>query len=194
MQQRVKIVRDPEDIKVCIEKTRRKVLSLLSVKNMTISQLSEALGKDQSTLYRHMKKLRDAGFVEVVDERKEYHIPEKIYGRTAKELYLVPEETNIDEENLEIGLQKENVRRALKILDSMGHENDQSEELVEKCTQCLFKLDEKVSSVFEESDEMEEVVDPYAMKVVDRLLPLLEEETNPEVSELKEDLKEYIDI
>ncbi len=194
MRQRVKIVKDPEDIKICIEKTRRKILSLLRVKNMTISQLSEALDKDQSTLYRHMKKLKNAGFVEIVDEKKEYHIPEKIYGRTAKELYFVPEEPDIDEGDLDIGVQKENVIRALKVLDNLGHENDQSDELVEKCYEWLYNFDEKINRFLEENDDMEEVVDPYAMKVVDRLLPLLEEEKDSDAKELKEELKEHIDI
>ncbi len=42
---KVKVITDPEVIKLMLEDTRRKILQLLRNREMTISQLSEILGK-----------------------------------------------------------------------------------------------------------------------------------------------------
>ena len=65
MKKDVKVVRDPDKLRVSLEKNRSQILALLRVKDMTISQISEALNKDQSTVYRHIKKLEEADLVEV---------------------------------------------------------------------------------------------------------------------------------
>ncbi len=65
MTKKVRVIADPEVIKLMLEDTRRKILQLLRNKEMTISQLSEILGKTPQTIYHHIEKLKDAGLVEV---------------------------------------------------------------------------------------------------------------------------------
>ncbi len=87
----IKIVRDIDVIKIGIEETRMKILALLRLNSLTVSQIADTLGKDQSTIYRHIEKLEKNGYVYPSGERKTHHIPEKIYSRTAKVFILVPE-------------------------------------------------------------------------------------------------------
>lgn len=90
MKKDVKVIKDIDAIKVGVEKTRSKIVALLKIKDMTISQLAEALERDQSTIYRHIKKLEEYDFLEVTGERKLHHIPEKLYGRTAAVFLFSP--------------------------------------------------------------------------------------------------------
>ena len=139
MEDPVRVIRDPDKIRICIETTRNKILSLLSVENMTISQLSEALSKDQSTVYRHVKKLEKYNFVTVCGERKEHHIPEKIYGRTAGMFLMIPESNDV-EDDYEKRWRKESMERSLNILDIIGYNNDGSEELVDDVNDFFLKF------------------------------------------------------
>ncbi len=91
MGQKVETIKEMDRIRVSLEETREKILALLRVNNMSISQIAEVLNKDQSTINRHIKKLESAGFVEVVGERKEHHIPERIYGRSADTFLINPD-------------------------------------------------------------------------------------------------------
>ena len=86
----IKFLDDPEVIKIAIDPTRRKILELLRLNNLTVAQIVNILEKDQSTIYRHVEKLVKAGIIEQSGERKEHHIPEKIYSRTAKIFFLAP--------------------------------------------------------------------------------------------------------
>ncbi len=85
------VLRDPEIIRIVVEDTRVKILNILRIRPMTISEMARALGKNVSTIYRHIKKLEALGLVEVVGERRTGHQPEKIYGRTATTFLLAPE-------------------------------------------------------------------------------------------------------
>ncbi len=116
----IEIVDDPEKIKIIIEDTRTKILRLLKFRDMTISELASILNKDVSTIFRHVKKLESAGFVKVTGERKTHNVPEKIYGRTAKTIFLAPETYAKDE-----AIKKMNKKRVEILADtlkSMGYD------------------------------------------------------------------------
>jgi len=110
----VEIVDDPEKIKIIIEDTRTKILRLLRFRDMTISELASILNKDVSTIFRHIKKLESAGFVKVTGERRIHNVPEKIYGRTAKTIFLAPESYVKDE-----AIKKMNKKRVEILADTL---------------------------------------------------------------------------
>jgi len=85
---KVKVITDPEVIKLMLEDTRRKILALLRNREMTISQLSEILGKTPQTVYHHIEKLKEAGLVEVKRTEMKGNLVEKYYGRTADVFYI----------------------------------------------------------------------------------------------------------
>ena len=83
----VLIITEPETVKVLSEETRFKILQLLRMGPMTINELTEALGKDRTTVYRHIKLLESAGLVIEVESQGN----EKVYGRSAR-LFLIKAE------------------------------------------------------------------------------------------------------
>ncbi|MEM3444579.1 MAG: ArsR family transcriptional regulator [Thermoplasmata archaeon] len=120
MRQEVKVIRDPQTIEVALEETRRKILSLLSVSNMTVSQLVDILEKDQSTIYRHIEKLLSAGLIYVAGERKKSHIPEKVYARTASVFILSPDLEERKDSHIHLEFRRHQAENLAKIFYGMG--------------------------------------------------------------------------
>ena len=154
MKKDVKVVRDPSAVKIAIEDTRSNILFLLRVKDMTISQIAESLDKDQSTIYRHIKKLEESGFVDSVGEKKEHHIPEKLYGRTASLFLLSPSSIDTGKPSeMFIKWEKEHAEKILNLLDIMGYESKKSDEFIEKISNILLDFNERVTKPIENSEE-----------------------------------------
>ncbi len=191
MEDPVRVIRDPDKIRICIETTRNKILSLLSVENMTISQLSEALSKDQSTVYRHVKKLEKYDFVTVCGEKKEHHIPEKIYGRTAGMFLMIPQSNDM-EDDYEDRWRKESMQRALNILDLVGYDNDMTDELVDYVNEFFLKFGSKTADYLEKNEDVGEI-DNYTLRIVEMLLLLLEVKNDEELNQLKDDIIPILD-
>ncbi len=144
MKKDVKIIKDVEVIRIGVEETRNKIAALLKVEDMTISQLAEALNKDQSTIYRHIKKLEEAGFVEVCGERKIHHIPEKLYGRTAGIFLFSPVHDEVEDGVLGVPLWEiEQTRWILNTLSVLGSEIDITDEKIEEVSNIFSKLSRK---------------------------------------------------
>jgi len=196
MKSDVKVVRDPEHVKVAIEDTRSDILSLLRVNDMTISQLAENLDKDHSTIYRHIKKLEDAGYIEEVAQMKENHIPKKVYTRTADAFLLSP--TSIDggePSDLTMDWERENARKILELLEIMDYSVDEEEEeMIDILSNIFAELKEKVSDPIEEAeDEIGEVSFPLLMRF-ELLMFLLEKRKCKEMEEKLERLLDKLDI
>lgn len=191
MEDPVRVIRDPDKIRICIEKTRNKILSLLSVENMTISQLSEALSKDQSTVYRHVKKLEKHDFVTVCGEKKEHHIPEKIYGRTAGIFLMIPRSKDV-EDDYEDRWRRKSMQRSLNILDLIGYSNEGSKELVDNVNDFLLKFGSKTADYLEENEDVGEI-DNYTLRMVEMLLLLLEVKNDKDLNQLKDEIIPVLD-
>lgn len=77
-------VRDPEQYRAVGDPTRQRIISLLTEKAATTSQLAEALGQPKGSIGHHLKVLEGAGLIRVVRTRQVRAITEKYYGRTAR--------------------------------------------------------------------------------------------------------------
>jgi len=75
---------DPEAFKLVGDETRRKMIFLLRVKELTVSQISAELGMTPQAIYHHIKKLEEAGLVEVAREERIGHLIESYYQATAE--------------------------------------------------------------------------------------------------------------
>lgn len=64
--------------------TREQILSLLSERAATTTQLAAAMGKPKGSVGYHLKVLEKAGFVRIVRTNKVRAMTEKYYGRTAR--------------------------------------------------------------------------------------------------------------
>jgi predicted transcriptional regulator len=74
----------PKAFKLLGDETRRKMIFLLRVKELTVSQISGELGVTPQTIYHHIKKLEKIGLVEVSREERIDHIVESYYQATAE--------------------------------------------------------------------------------------------------------------
>jgi DNA-binding transcriptional ArsR family regulator len=86
--QTVKIITDPEAFQLLADETRRKMIYLLRVKDMTVSQIAEQMGLTTQAIYHHIRKLKDADMVEVAREERTGHFIETYYRTTAEIFHI----------------------------------------------------------------------------------------------------------
>ncbi|MFW6041054.1 MAG: ArsR/SmtB family transcription factor [Thermoplasmatota archaeon] len=189
MNEEIKVVSDIEKVKVPLEDTRNKILSLLSIKEMSVSEIADALNKELSNINRHLKKLERADFIEVVGEKRNYNVPERVYGRTASVFMLDIESQNQDNifsSILEWDMDYD--RSTLEYLDRLGYKNNADDELLNDILDFFHDLngdilrkikDKKVS--FDEID----YIDAIHLKF---LIYLLEINNNPQIKMIFKDI------
>ncbi len=79
-----KTITDPEAFQLLADETRRKMMFLLRVREMTVSQIAKELNITPQAVYHHIKKLLNGGIVEVVREERLGHLIESYYMTTAE--------------------------------------------------------------------------------------------------------------
>jgi len=77
----VKKIDDIEIAKMMLDVRKRNILDIAK-EPVTVSQIAEELNEKQSRLYYHVKKLEDAGLLELVETRQHGNLIEKYYKRT----------------------------------------------------------------------------------------------------------------
>lgn len=77
-------VRETAQFRAAGDPTRSRIISLLSEKAATTSQLAEALGQPKGSVGHHLKVLEEAALIRVVRTRQVRALTEKYYGRTAR--------------------------------------------------------------------------------------------------------------
>jgi DNA-binding transcriptional ArsR family regulator len=82
------VIREPEAYQLLADETRRKILYLLRVKEMNVTQLAEDLGVTSQAVYHHIRKLLQGNMVEVVKEKRTGHLIESYYRATAEDFIL----------------------------------------------------------------------------------------------------------
>jgi len=131
------IVTDLDKIKILAEPTRFKILELLRKQPMSISELSTFLKKDRSTVYRHIKVLEKAGFVEKIGHERN----EKIYARTAR-LFLLKVEPDESIEEFRRQYLRVEASRLLEILKKSGIKVKDEKEFLQLTAQVLKEIED----------------------------------------------------
>ncbi|MBO8175269.1 MAG: winged helix-turn-helix transcriptional regulator [Thermococcus sp.] len=157
MSKKVKVITDPKVIKLMLEDTRRKILQLLRNREMTISQLSEILGKTPQTVYHHIEKLKEAGLVEVKRTEMKGNLIEKYYGRTADAFYI---NLYLGDEELRY-LARSRLKTKLDIFKALGYKFDE-EELLNTMDKILEKEHEYKMKISKEIEEKEELLKDFS--------------------------------
>ncbi|AHF81219.1 winged helix-turn-helix domain-containing protein [Thermococcus paralvinellae] len=157
MSKKVKVITDPKVIKLMLEDTRRKILQLLRNREMTISQLSEILGKTPQTVYHHIEKLKEAGLVEVKRTEMKGNLVEKYYGRTADAFYI---NLYLGDEELRY-LARSRLKTKLDIFKALGYKFD-DEELLNTMDKILEKEHEYKMKISKEIEEKEELLKDFS--------------------------------
>jgi len=157
MSKKVKVITDPKVIKLMLEDTRRKILQLLRNREMTISQLSEILGKTPQTVYHHIEKLKEAGLVEVKRTEMKGNLVEKYYGRTADAFYI---NLYLGDEELRY-LARSRLKTKLDIFKVLGYKFNE-EELLNTMDRILEKEHEYKMKISKEIEEKEELLKGFS--------------------------------
>ncbi len=179
MKESVKVIREPKEIKVCIEDTRNRILSLLMGKEMSIPEMAEELGKDHSTVYRHVKKLEEAGFLEVCAEIEHHHKPTKIYRRNADIFILSPNSSETADFSLQNKVKEKSIEKSLRLLNEAGMIDDGQDCPHSTLLDFFSDFDERVAKIIEESEEDD--VDIYTIHIMELMLFLIESERGTEL-------------
>jgi DNA-binding transcriptional ArsR family regulator len=180
----VMVLTDPEVVKIATEATRRQILSLLRVNDLSISQIAQILGKDQSTVYRHIKKLEKYGLIKIVGERKVHHIPEAVYGRIAKTYIIVPD-IDREEHNSIVYYKKGTAKEAMNVIKNMGYRIENERIFARDFFRFLDRLDRLTSKEWKKIEEKNIGLDSRTFVNSFILLALIKINEDP-------DLKDYM--
>lgn len=151
MKKKVKVITDPEVIKLMLEDTRRQILKLLRNREMTISQLSDILGKTPQTVYHHIEKLKEVGLVEVKRTEMKGNLVEKYYGRTADVFYI---NLYLGDEELRY-LARSKLKTKLDIFKALGYKFNEEQllDIMDKITEKEHSYTTKISKKLEGKEE-----------------------------------------
>jgi len=151
MKKKVKVITDPEVIKLMLEDTRRQILKLLRNREMTISQLSDILGKTPQTVYHHIEKLKEVNLVEVKRTEMKGNLVEKYYGRTADVFYI---NLYLGDEELRY-LARSKLKTKLDIFKALGYKFDEEQllNIMDKITEKEHSYTTKISKELEGKEE-----------------------------------------
>lgn len=131
-----KYVKDPRAFEAVADETRRKMIYLLRAKEMTVSQLAEALGKTPQAIYHQIKKLTEVGLVEVAREERVDHFIETYYRASAEVFEFHHGEAGSTETNYHI-------KEALEALNKIGISPRKDDEAI----QAVANAEEKMNTI-----------------------------------------------
>lgn len=80
-------ISDPAQYRALFEDTRQAIITLLSERAATVTELAAALDRPKGTVGHHMQVLADAGLVHVVRTEKVRALEARYWGRTARIFY-----------------------------------------------------------------------------------------------------------
>lgn len=151
----VKRISDPEAFKLFADETRRKIVYLLRVKEMTVSQIAEEIDITPQTVYHHIKKLVEGGMIEVAREVRVDHLIESYYRTTAEAFEFTVGRTSHSEK-----ARKEQIEGALMTLKKVGFRIHYDEKIVSQIAKLQIEMDECCSSKKNEALAELEDIDP----------------------------------
>ncbi|WP_231845548.1 ArsR/SmtB family transcription factor [Pyrococcus abyssi] len=121
-----------------------KILELLRDHPMSVSELAERLGKDKSTVYRHIKALEKAGLVEVVERIGN----ETLYGRVAY-IFLIAVGSDKESEEFREAYLAEGIAKLVEVLERAGvkiKDRKRFEDIVKKVFEGIEDESQKILS------------------------------------------------
>jgi DNA-binding transcriptional ArsR family regulator len=109
-----KFIRNANAFELMADDTRRRVIYLLRAKEMTVSQIASELQMTPQGIYHHIRKLTEAGLVEVAKEERVDHFIETYYRATAEVFEFIHGEGGSEKYG------EQRTREALQALNQLG--------------------------------------------------------------------------
>jgi len=133
----IKYISDPEAFKLLADDTRRKILTLLRVKEMTVAKIAEMLEVTPQTVYHHIRKLEDGGLVESTrEERISTNLLEKYYRATAEVFQFSVGSRSSPETTRQL------VASAIHSLNKIGFDVEYDDDAISKLAELQAKVDQ----------------------------------------------------
>jgi len=147
------VIKEPEAYQLLADETRRKILYLLRVKEMTVSQIAAELGVTSQAIYHHIRKLLKGKMVEVVREERIGHLIESYYRATAEDFLL--SHGKISSQSLhDKKLAKEQVTTVLNALNTIGFNLKFDENKISQLVDLRVGLDQSCAAAGKYEDEI----------------------------------------
>jgi len=143
----MKTITDPESFQLLADETRRKIIYLLRVKEMTVGQLAQELNLTPQAVYHHVKKLVKGGMLEVAREERccSGHMIESYYRTTAEVFSLsVGKARGTTSRDHKIAV--EQAKASLEALKKLGFKIEYTDDQVSKLIDLEAQLAEKAKS------------------------------------------------
>lgn len=109
-----KIITDPKAFEIMADETRRRIIHLLRARELTVSQIAENLDKTPQAIYHQIRKMVEAGLVEVAREERVDHFIETYYRATAEVFNFSHGQGTTTE------MHDQRLRNGIKALDKLG--------------------------------------------------------------------------
>jgi DNA-binding transcriptional ArsR family regulator len=148
----VKVIKDPEAFEILADETRRKIIYLLKVKELTVSQIASEIGLTAQAIYHHIRKMKRLGLVEVAREERVGHFIETYYRSAAEMFHLSCGETKGKRASEEL------VRGAMDGLARIGLISEANEKSLEKIAS-IIEEKEKCCGPGKWADKIEDLDD-----------------------------------
>src|SRR6267143_695295 len=116
--------------------TRRRVVYLLRAKEMTVGQIHHELQLTPQAIYHHIRKLLDAGLVEVAKEERVGHFIETYYRATAEVFEFIHGEGGSEKYG------EQRTRDALQAMNQLGINAHVDDEMIARMVKIGKQKDE----------------------------------------------------
>jgi DNA-binding transcriptional ArsR family regulator len=159
--QAVKIIRNPENIKLLADLVRREILRLIAVESLTQTQIAEKMMLTEPSMSHHLQLLRKAGLIRIRRAKIGSHgILEKYYEPAAKLFLEDWEKIPPDLRRYFIHSHMERLRGMLSVFQLMAEKQGQNIEVnSEEIKELAQSMASRVAVVGEKYEKMRVDVD-----------------------------------
>jgi len=196
----VKVVRDPETIKLLADLVRREILRLIAVEPLTQKQLAEKVGIAEPSMSHHLQLLLKAGLIKIKEAKVGSHgILEKYYEPTAKLFIEDWEKIPLDLRRYFVHSHMERLRGMISVFQLIAEEQGQSIEITSKeIKELAQEIAKRIPTVAEKYENIETDMDRETLliKIYSETLKIQmnEEKWKPFFSKIKNLLPKQIPI
>jgi len=135
----LKVFKDAKAFELAADRTRRRIIHLLRARELSVSQIADELEMTPQAIYHHVRKLLEAGLIEVAKEERVDHLIETYYQAAAEIFEFTYGETS------DQGYKEARIKEALKALTRIGLTLPIDEETISE----YAKLSGKMNSIYQ---------------------------------------------
>ncbi len=196
----MQIIRDPKKVQVVLEKNRWAIWKLLKDEGpFPAEEIAKIFDKNVSTIYRHLKQLIVAGFVEESDQQKgpqKYVV--KVYSASLVDAFFIlseEAESKIAAEPGETSHLQETVPIIFRYLQSLGFtvkNSDTEEKVKDMISLILLKLSHSIGILTGDQTYLHDLEYDHEFEVMRRFLAMFLIQTDSSFDQQVADLRNLL--